>query len=174
MVCATDDVTIQPTPTHHPIFLEGHMQAKRLVIAGLALLVAINAGRRTRRSISPGSGRRGSTRTSRSACRGRSSSTTRAFRSVTRSRARVRVGGLDSDAPGVAVPATLGRLHLARTVAAAPVEGSRPDSREITAFHAEWLRSVDNTVYLDDRPRPPDEALPPGAASPKPDGTATS
>jgi len=34
-----------------------------------------------------------------------------------------------------------------------------PDSREVTAFHAEWLRSVDNAIYLDDRPRPPEEAL---------------
>ena len=34
-----------------------------------------------------------------------------------------------------------------------------PVSREITAFHAEWLRSVDRAVYLDDRPRPSDEAL---------------
>jgi hypothetical protein len=34
-----------------------------------------------------------------------------------------------------------------------------PVSREITAFHAEWLRSVDRPVYLDDRPRPPDDAL---------------
>ncbi len=34
-----------------------------------------------------------------------------------------------------------------------------PVSREITAFHAEWLRSVDRPVYLDGRPHPPDEAL---------------
>ena len=34
-----------------------------------------------------------------------------------------------------------------------------PLTREITAFHAEWLRSTDNPVYLDGRPRPPDEAL---------------
>jgi hypothetical protein len=34
-----------------------------------------------------------------------------------------------------------------------------PNSREITAFHAEWLRSVDRPVYLDARPRPPEEAL---------------
>jgi hypothetical protein len=34
-----------------------------------------------------------------------------------------------------------------------------PVSRETVAFHAEWLRSVDRPVYLDDRPRPPDEAL---------------
>lgn len=30
-----------------------------------------------------------------------------------------------------------------------------PVSRRVTAFHAEWLRSVDRTVYLDDRPHPP-------------------
>ena len=30
-----------------------------------------------------------------------------------------------------------------------------PVSREVTAFHAEWLRSVDRTVYLDGRPHPP-------------------
>jgi hypothetical protein len=34
-----------------------------------------------------------------------------------------------------------------------------PVSREITAFHAEWLRSVDRAVYLDGRPHPPEEAL---------------
>ena len=32
-------------------------------------------------------------------------------------------------------------------------------SREVTAFHAEWLRSVDRTVYLDGRPHPPADAL---------------
>jgi hypothetical protein len=31
-----------------------------------------------------------------------------------------------------------------------------PVSREITAFHAEWLRSVDRPVYLDGRAHPPD------------------
>jgi hypothetical protein len=34
-----------------------------------------------------------------------------------------------------------------------------PVSREITAFHAEWLRSVDRPVYLDGRPHPAEEAL---------------
>jgi glyoxylase-like metal-dependent hydrolase (beta-lactamase superfamily II) len=34
-----------------------------------------------------------------------------------------------------------------------------PVSREITAFHAEWLRSVDRAVYLDGRPHPPADAL---------------
>src|SRR5436190_18912872 len=29
-----------------------------------------------------------------------------------------------------------------------------PVSREIVAFHAEWLRSVDRPVYLDNRPHP--------------------
>src|SRR5215813_12004616 len=29
-----------------------------------------------------------------------------------------------------------------------------PVSRTITAFHAEWLRSVDNPIYLDGRPHP--------------------
>jgi hypothetical protein len=29
-----------------------------------------------------------------------------------------------------------------------------PVTREITAFHAEWLRSVDNAIYLDGRPHP--------------------
>lgn len=33
-----------------------------------------------------------------------------------------------------------------------------PVTREITAFHAEWLRSVDRPVYLDNRPHPPDYA----------------
>jgi len=34
-----------------------------------------------------------------------------------------------------------------------------PVSRDIVAFHAEWLRSVDRAVYLDGRPHPPDDAL---------------
>ena len=34
-----------------------------------------------------------------------------------------------------------------------------PVSREITAYHAEWLRSVDAPVYLDGRAHPPDDAL---------------
>jgi hypothetical protein len=29
-----------------------------------------------------------------------------------------------------------------------------PASRQITAFHAEWLRSIDNPYYMDARPRP--------------------
>ena len=33
-----------------------------------------------------------------------------------------------------------------------------PVTREITAFHAEWLRSVDRVIYLDGRPHPPNEA----------------
>src|ERR1019366_6376823 len=33
-----------------------------------------------------------------------------------------------------------------------------PVSREITAFHAEWLRSIDRPVYLDGRPHPPEYA----------------
>jgi hypothetical protein len=34
-----------------------------------------------------------------------------------------------------------------------------PASRLITAFHAEWLRSVDRAVYLDGRPHPPEGAM---------------
>ena len=34
-----------------------------------------------------------------------------------------------------------------------------PLTREITAFHAEWLRSIDNPIYLDGRERPVDDAL---------------
>jgi hypothetical protein len=34
-----------------------------------------------------------------------------------------------------------------------------PVSRLITAFHAEWLRSVDRVVYLDNRPHPPEGAM---------------
>ena len=30
-----------------------------------------------------------------------------------------------------------------------------PNSRQITAYHAEWLRSVDNPYYMDGRSRPP-------------------
>jgi hypothetical protein len=30
-----------------------------------------------------------------------------------------------------------------------------PNSRQITAYHAEWLRSVDNPYYMDGRARPP-------------------
>ena len=33
-----------------------------------------------------------------------------------------------------------------------------PNSRTITAWHAEWLRSVDNPYYMDGRPRPPELA----------------
>jgi len=33
-----------------------------------------------------------------------------------------------------------------------------PASREIVAWHAEWLRSVDRPVYMDGRPHPPDYA----------------
>ncbi|HEY7392130.1 MAG TPA: hypothetical protein VH640_26665 [Bryobacteraceae bacterium] len=33
-----------------------------------------------------------------------------------------------------------------------------PVTREITAFHAVWLRSVDRPVYLDNRPHPPEYA----------------
>ena len=34
-----------------------------------------------------------------------------------------------------------------------------PVSRNVTAFHAEWLRSVDRVVYLDNRPHPPEGAM---------------
>ena len=34
-----------------------------------------------------------------------------------------------------------------------------PVSREVTAWHAEWLRSVDRAIYLDGRPHPPADAL---------------
>ena len=34
-----------------------------------------------------------------------------------------------------------------------------PVSRQITAFHAEWLRSVDRAIYLDGRPHPPADAM---------------
>jgi hypothetical protein len=34
-----------------------------------------------------------------------------------------------------------------------------PLTRETVAFHAEWLRSIDNPIYLDGRERPPDDAL---------------
>jgi hypothetical protein len=33
-----------------------------------------------------------------------------------------------------------------------------PVSRQITAFHAEWLRSVDVPIYLDGRPHPSENA----------------
>ena len=33
-----------------------------------------------------------------------------------------------------------------------------PVSRQITAWHAEWLRSIDNPYYMDGRPRPSDLA----------------
>lgn len=33
-----------------------------------------------------------------------------------------------------------------------------PVTRQITAFHAEWLRSIDRPIYLDGRPHPPEEA----------------
>jgi hypothetical protein len=34
-----------------------------------------------------------------------------------------------------------------------------PVSREIVAFHAEWLRSVDRPIYLDGRPHPSEHAV---------------
>src|SRR5689334_646801 len=34
-----------------------------------------------------------------------------------------------------------------------------PVSREIVAFHAEWLRSVDRPIYMDGRAHPPENAL---------------
>ena len=34
-----------------------------------------------------------------------------------------------------------------------------PLTREIVAFHAEWLRSIDNPIYLDGRPHPDPDAL---------------
>jgi hypothetical protein len=34
-----------------------------------------------------------------------------------------------------------------------------PVSREVVAYHAEWLRSVDRVIYLDGRPHPPEDAL---------------
>jgi hypothetical protein len=34
-----------------------------------------------------------------------------------------------------------------------------PLTREVVAFHAEWLRSIDNPIYLDGRPHPSDDAL---------------
>jgi hypothetical protein len=33
-----------------------------------------------------------------------------------------------------------------------------PASREVTAYHAQWLRSVDRPIYLDGRPHPPANA----------------
>lgn len=33
-----------------------------------------------------------------------------------------------------------------------------PLTRQTTAFHAEWLRSIDRPIYLDGRPHPPEEA----------------
>jgi len=33
-----------------------------------------------------------------------------------------------------------------------------PTTRQTTAFHAEWLRSIDRPVYLDGRPHPPEYA----------------
>ena len=50
------------------------------------------------------------------------------------------------DAARMAVPAAFGRLHLARTVAAHDPKEEDPLTREITAFHAEWLRSIDNPI----------------------------
>jgi hypothetical protein len=35
-----------------------------------------------------------------------------------------------------------------------------PVSRQITAYHAEWLRSVDNPYYLDGRPHPTSDLVP--------------
>lgn len=34
-----------------------------------------------------------------------------------------------------------------------------PLTREVVAYHAEWLRSIDNPIYVDGRPHPPEDAL---------------
>src|SRR5205814_2024833 len=33
-----------------------------------------------------------------------------------------------------------------------------PVTRKVSAWHAEWLRSVDNPIYMDGRPHPPEYA----------------
>jgi cyclase len=33
-----------------------------------------------------------------------------------------------------------------------------PVTREVTAIHAQWLRSIDRVIYMDGRPRPPESA----------------
>ena len=118
------------------------------------------AFRRRRRSISPASGRRASGRTSRSACPVRSSATISAFRSAT-----PRVCAPSPGTPrfrrcpnGSAVRTRPTTSGAGRRTCASRRRSIRSRARS-TAFHAEWLRSVDRAIYLDGRPHPPADAL---------------
>ena len=52
------------------------------------------------------------------------------------------------------MPSAWQRLHLARSVALKIWKEVDPVSRETTAWHLEWLRSVDRPIYMDGRPHP--------------------
>jgi len=57
-------------------------------------------------------------------------------------------------AAGMAVPSH-GAMYISRGPSQVRIwKEVDPDSREIVAFHAEWLRSIDNPYYMDGRPRP--------------------
>ena len=52
------------------------------------------------------------------------------------------------------MPAAWCHVCLARPVELRISKDVDPVSRETVAYHAEWLRTVDNPYYLDGRPRP--------------------
>ena len=52
------------------------------------------------------------------------------------------------------MPPARQRLHLARSLALKIWKEVDPVSRETTAWHLEWLRSVDRPIYMDGRPHP--------------------
>jgi hypothetical protein len=54
----------------------------------------------------------------------------------------------------VAVPPARKRLHLARPSQLKISKEVDPVSREVAAWHLEWLRSVDRPIYMDGRPHP--------------------
>ena len=135
------------------------------VLSGLAILADVDrrvhgACRRRRRSTSRASGRRVSGRTSPSAFPGPSSAITSASRSTTPRGCAATAW----DASIQTLPEWQCRPHSADYIWRGPSnlrisKEVDPVSREITAFHAEWLRSVDRAIYLDGRPHPPEDAL---------------
>ena len=116
--------------------------------------------RPSRRWISPASGRRGSGRTSPSACPGPDLGDYAGIPISDAARLRAEAW----DASIQSLPEWQCRPHSADYIWRGPSnlrisKEVDPVSREITAFHAEWLRSVDRAIYLDGRPHPPEDAL---------------
>ena len=116
--------------------------------------------RRGHRSISPASGHRASGKISRSVFPARSLAITSGSRSTTpRACARRQLGCRNQT-----LPEWQCRPHMADYIWRGPSnlrisKEVDPASRTITAFHAEWLRSVDRVVYLDGRAHPPEGAM---------------